>query len=798
MTYLVCWLVVPLLLGALTLGAGLLVERLGGWRIPGPLLFGVGFCALVCVTQTTTLTDATAELSAPAAVVVAGAGLYLGRARLRDADRSGVLLAAGVFGMFAAPAALTFEPTILGYGSQGDAANHFLIVDRLMSHGTGYEDLGISSYMLTVANYFDSAYPTGSHGVLGVAHVLTTVDVAWLLQPYLAALAAIAALGLRTLVEPYARRAWMASFAAGLAACAGLIYSYATNQQAVKELAALVCVVTAVAVTRPLLAAAPSWRAALPAALVVGGGLGVLSLALAPWIAPLSLVVLVVLVARHARRRPAALAAEIGVFAAVAGLLALPAWTRANDFVTVTNTTLTGAQELGNLTRPLSFAQALGIWPAPDFRFAIPEGHDLAWLLVGIAAAGALLGLAVALRRRAWPVLLFTAISLIGFAAVAGRASPWAYAKALMLLSPVALLLGGLAIATWWGERRRLEAGVLAAALAAGVLWTDALSYHDGGAAPYERLSELDRVGERFAGEGPLFYTDFDETAKHFLRETDPVGATEAYRPAWAALRTGETLPFGYSVDLDIYVPYSLSFHFPLLLTRPGPDVSRPSSDYERAYDGRYYDVWRRIAGPEESRVVEHMPLGNPDDAAGLPACERVRAMSRRAREQGAQLAFAPRGEPYLARFGDAPAPGGWTKMPGDEQVWRVLGPGRVGGDVTVPVAGRYHVWLEGSVGREATVTVDGREAGSLAYHVNLRPQQMRVGAIELDRGRHEVEVEVGGGGLEPGNGSRDRLIGPVSLTLEDDPGGAPVRTVAPAGFREVCESRADWVEVVR
>ena len=33
----------------------------------------------------------------------------------------------------------------------------------------------------------------------------------------------------------------------------------------------------------------------------------------------------------------------------------------------------------------------------------------------------------------------------------------------------------------------------------------------------------------RTDGRGPLLYTEFEEFAKHFLRDSDPVGASEAF-----------------------------------------------------------------------------------------------------------------------------------------------------------------------------------------------------------------------------------------------------------------------------
>jgi divalent metal cation (Fe/Co/Zn/Cd) transporter len=70
-TIFVCWVLFPLLLGALCLGCGLLLEQLSGARIPGPILPAAGLAVIIVVVHFTTLGDATAELSVPLVVALA-------------------------------------------------------------------------------------------------------------------------------------------------------------------------------------------------------------------------------------------------------------------------------------------------------------------------------------------------------------------------------------------------------------------------------------------------------------------------------------------------------------------------------------------------------------------------------------------------------------------------------------------------------------------------------------------------------------------------------------------------------
>src|SRR5687767_14121794 len=108
---LVCWIVFPAILGLLALGCGLLLERAAGIALPGALLLPAGVAVVVVVGSFTTMTDATAELTAPVVIVLAIAGIALLPPWRRRPDRWAAAAAIGVFAVFAAPIVLSGEAT---------------------------------------------------------------------------------------------------------------------------------------------------------------------------------------------------------------------------------------------------------------------------------------------------------------------------------------------------------------------------------------------------------------------------------------------------------------------------------------------------------------------------------------------------------------------------------------------------------------------------------------------------------------------------------------------------------------
>jgi hypothetical protein len=125
----------------------------------------------------------------------------------------------------------------------------------------------------------------------------------------------------------------------------------------------------------------------------------------------------------------------------------------------------------------------------------------------------------------------------------------------------------------------------------------------------------------------------------------------------------------------------------------------------------------------------------------------------------------------------------------------QTVGPGTI--EVRVPggPAGRYEVWISGSIGRRVSVSVDGQPAGSAAGELSRPPGWIHTGDVRLGAGTHVLRLERGGGDLRPGNGDVSRFLGPVALRPVAE---APVRTVEPSRWRELCGQPLAWVEAVR
>ncbi len=743
MSVLQAWVLFPLVCAVLATGWGLLVDRAAGGTVRTLLLAPLGLAAIVVVARLAMATGATAELATPLVVLGAGAGLWIGRARLgRPSGEVAWPLAAAVavFAIYAAPIALSGSATFAGYTILGDTAVHFTLIDRIAEHGTSLDGLAPSSYQETLRNYLGSGYPLGAHAALAALRPLAFADVAWLFQPFLAFVAAMLALTLAALLRGVVRGGWRTAAVAALAAQPALVYAYSL-QGSIKEIVTLWLV--------PLIAAAVAglaerrgerpavgFRELLPLAVASAAGIAAIGLAVAAWLGPMLLVGLWV-VARRGRPGPGRVAALAAGFAAVVALISLPTLRYASEYLEVAQAVVTAQEEFGNLGGPLPLIQVAGIWLTGDFRYLPTSGPGIdaleaTYLLIGVAAVAALFGVVWLVRRRALGPLLFAASSLIALWYVLRSGSPWADAKALAIASPAVLMLAALGPVALEARGARLEAALIALALAGGVLGSNALAYHDVSLAPRDRFEELEQVERFAAGDGPLAYTEFEEFGKHFLRDAQPVGLSEAFAVPGLSVgySDGGAPAFGFPADVRRLDPVGLS-RFGTLVTRRTPFGERPPGDWERVWSGRYYDLWRN----------RDRDGGRPGQAASV-ACP------------------AP---PTLFVAG-RPLPGGWARTADEPPLVQTVGPGVVDGAVRVTAPGRYSVWVSGSFGRDVEVLVGGRSVGAASDDLSQPAAWIELGTVTLRPGWHDVELVRGGGSLAPGNGDGPRRVGAVVL----------------------------------
>jgi hypothetical protein len=787
MSLLACWLLFPLVLGLLSVGCGLLLDFVAEARLPGTLLAPAGLAVIIVVASFATMTDATAELAVPAVVALAVAGFALALPwRERRLDRWAVVAAAGAFAVYAAPIVLSGQATFAGYITLDDTSTWLAMTDRVMEHGRSMAGLAPSTYEATLANYLAVGSPVGSNFPLGLGGKLVGQDIAWLFQPYLAFLGAMLALAAYELAARLVASRALCALVSFVAAQPALLYAYSL-WSGIKEMAAAAIIVLLAALMAPVLEGRTHLRSLLPLAAASAALLSVLTVGGAAWLAAL----LVPAFAVGVRLRGRALALIGSVFAALALALSVPSFVTASIFIRHASETdvFTSNAELGNLGRPLDKLQLLGIWPAKDFRVD-PENLDATHILIGAVIASALLGLVWAWRRRAWGLLLYVATVSLGCAAIVSRGSPWVDAKALATGSPALVLAALVGAALLFERGRRAEAAVVAAAIAGGVLWSNALAYHDVWLAPRKPLAELEGIGKRFAGQGPSLMTEYQAYGvRHFLRDMDPEGASELRRRQ-IPLRNGKLLNPGFSADVDEFQLGALLVYRSLVLRRSGL-ASRPPSAYTLVWHGRYYEVWQR---PAEARpIIEHLPLGNPLQPVATPHCSDVLRLAGLAADAGGLLATVMRPPAAVVELARASYPAGWQTS-NDPNIVVPTGPGTLEADINLTRTSTYTLWLGGSFRGHLELAVDGAVVGSARHQLTTFGEYTPLGRVRLPAGAHRLTLRYGGADLHPGSGGAFPL-GPLVLSHGD--ANRPVTYVQPANARVLCGKSLDWVEAV-
>jgi hypothetical protein len=860
-------LVYPVVLALLCLGAGLLVDRASGGVLPAMLLLTVGAAALIVASQLTTYVAPIAPATPYVLVAVTVAGFMLGWGRARALARRWrsslwqIGLAPVAYALALAPVLLAGRPSFSSYLALADSAVHMVGADFLIRHGQDYSHLDLAnSYGATIDNYYNASYPSGADTLLGGTSFVGGLPLIWTFQPFNAFMLATATGPAWVL----ARRVGLAGPASGTGAWAAvaaltmtlpaLVYAYELFGS-IKEIVALPLILSMGALVvehRRWL-----WRGArgvLPFALIVGAGVGALGAAFGAWALAAALVLAVVAIVEIARargggvpvraeveptlevrEREAAQKARLGrprerdfrvpSVRALAGLLAAgalvlllgawPTWTNLSGSVTVAQG-IASTSNPGNLHSPLHPTQLLGVWLGGSYKL-LPTGLGLTLtsVLVALVMLAALLGLGIAVRARRYELALWFALTFLLWLLVRTYATTWADAKALMLTSPVVVLMAWAGIAALWTSGAlavRLIAPLLALALCGGVLASDALQYNASNLAPTARYDELASIDTRFSGRGPTLFTDFDEYSLYELRDMDVGGPDFVYPPPALAGAAGG---HGRPVRLERIAPASFAA-YPLIVTRRDPTAVRPPAAYRLLWQGVYYQVWGRqpgarpalaqlavappptsilFAAPASTRSAL-APTAAPPGSSRAGCLQVLERLVPRARTGRLVAAIAPQLVTVPIPRSSLRRPPGWVRVREGILMHR---PGTLRLSFRVPDGGSWELWLQGNVMRALRVTVDGRPLGSLGGQLggnSLVANTLSPLPVRLSAGAHTLTIARPGASLAPGDGGAAVLEG-VYLTPAG-PAGQPSLISAPASrWRSLCPGPVQWIELL-
>jgi hypothetical protein len=849
----------PLALALLCAGAGLLVDRCSGRFLPVALLPGVGAAALVALSQLSTYISPIASATPYLILALALLGFALafsgaGEAADGESSRSalrarvleqcaGLALAPLVYLLALAPVLLSGRAGFSSFMALSDSAVHMIGADYLINHGQHYAQLDArSSYGQFIDGYYATGYPSGADTLFGGSALLLRLPLIWTFQPFNGFVLALGA-GPAWLIARSAglRGAW-AALAALSATLAALVYGYELIGS-IKELSAVAMLLTLGA----LLTVHDRWltrapNRALPCALVLAGGVSALGVGFGAWALAVAAVLLVVLVRELRARRCSGrqVVATVLAGALVLLLAALPTWTHISASLNVAQNIASTANP-GNLHAPLKWTQAFGVWLRGSYRQS-PSGAalDATDVLIVLAVIACLLGALQLLRSRRWALGGWIALSLLAWLVLDRTATTWVDAKALVLSSPLVVLLAWAGIGALLGlgdprarsrrdrragsaapgervapaargepavpgasmplrarrprhagsGRRRaawVAAALLALALAGGTIASDLAQYHSSNLAPTARYEELRALNKRFAGRGPALFTDFDEYSMYALRELDVSGPDFVYPPRGGRLARG----YGEPVELDRDSPQALR-PYRLIVTRRDPSTAPPPAEYSLAWQGAYYQVWaqRDHAAPTSALVAAR------SNHATL-SCARVVHVVRlgEANSTRAVAALAP--QLVRVRLRHARRPSGWGHQHGG---FTMRKPGAVTLHFHVSHEGAWQLWLQGQFMPLVRVGLDGRAVGSLQGQLagnSLVPDTATPIAVQLAAGEHRLTVTRAGFSLVPGNGG-SAVLDAVFLT----PAHAPARELrtlpADASRRALCTGAYRWIELVR
>jgi len=323
--------------------------------------------------------------------------------------------------------------------------------------------------------------------------------------------------------------------------------------------------------------------------------------------------------------RSAVREARTGVLPVLVGLVTLlvvitPQTPRLHEFIASkagTNGTGIRKDDIGNLVGRLPIWEAFGIWDNPDYRLPAAD-QFMNGLWTGLALGLVLFGTCWALRRGEGMLVAATAMTVVVWAVADRLQSPYVAAKALVILTPLLMLVAARALAErdepdfpmpgWW----QVAAPALALLLVVRVgesSW-DALRHSKVG--PRHHTAELRGLQPILDGRPTLFLGN-DDFTRWELGET-PVEAPVIGFPV-LAFRPEKRWTYGQSYDVDSLDATTLN-GFDWIITPRDAASSAPPEQLRLVRRTRNFLLYRRTAPIPPRSVIDE-----GDTAAGRLDC---------------------------------------------------------------------------------------------------------------------------------------------------------------------------------
>ena len=395
-------------------------------------------------------------------------------------------------------------------------------------------------------------------------------------------------------------------------------------------------------------------------------------------------------------------------------------------------------ESAGRLSSPVFPGEALGIWPAGDFR--VVRGEVTGSLFaVAVGALAIAYGAWVCLRRRELALL---AMLVAGAAVYVGArlvAEVHVEAKALAIVAPLVILVSLRALMAP-GNPIRVALGAVVLAAAAG---STLLALRDAPVGIDERQLGLEQLAAEAEG-APVAFLGVDRFAGYYLRGT-LARAPAGYVPEEIAARPDKKWAQGLAADFDSLEPGQLD-RFRYAITTSAAYGSTAPPNFEPVKSAGDYVLWRRQGEtprakllPREGSSASGAAVFNPGAAFECPG-------GKPKRDGEAVVVDEPVHVPFTEWRQPAPPE---ARVAGQERGWQATGEAST--ELELPAGATGEPWelsLQYHSQVPLAVLVDGERVASLPASVDGmylsgagRGAFWPAGEIAAEPGGHEVTV---------------------------------------------------------